>query len=648
MCITISFFISQLYSLCGKSVVSISAGKFWSAAVTATGDVYMWDGKKDKGKTPMVTRLPGVKRATTVSVGETHLLIVGSIYHPPYASDAAKNPQNRKLQAVDEVEELAEDFMFGDTDSSHVSSTAWKDDCRQMPVPSLKNLCENVAAESLVEPRNAIQMLEIANSLGADDLRKHCEDIAIHNLDYILTASSQAFASASPEIVASLENQLDLRSSESWSYRRLPTPTATFPVIINSEEEDCQCKIPRIRDNHSKKSTLKGGVDQQPDSFLQPKDDLDRSISKLVRALRKKLQQIEILEAKQANGHLLDDQQIAKLKTRSALESSLSELGILVGTSEVKASDSVSLDAKVSKKTYVSRKHKRRSKQKGAQAEMVSDFSGNEVESNCAKDLLNVEISEVSVTQEEKIMAERNVENHLAKELPISFQKEDDFNLTKGKSSSSAATKKNRKGGLSMFLSGALDDAPKDAPPPLMPKSEGPAWGGAKVSKGSASLREIQDEQSKIKVNQPMRSKDQVEDLSDSVSEGKVLLSSFLPSKPIPVATAFSSQASDAEKSTPPWASGTPPLPSRPSLRDIQMQQGKQQQSSISHSPKVRTTGFSIATGQGSPSDSPGMNRWFKPEVVMPSSIRSIQIEEKAVKDLKRFYSSVKIVKNTT
>lgn len=72
--------------------------------------------------------------------------------------------------------------------------------------------------------------------------------------------------------------------------------------------------------------------------------------------------------------------------------------------------------------------------------------------------------------------------------------------------------------------------------------------------------------------------------------------------------------------------------------------QGKKQQS-LSHSPKTRTAGFTIATGQGSPSESTGVSRWFKPEVETPSSIRSIQIEEKAMKDLKRFYSSVKIVR---
>lgn len=75
------------------------------------------------------------------------------------------------------------------------------------------------------------------------------------------------------------------------------------------------------------------------------------------------------------------------------------------------------------------------------------------------------------------------------------------------------------------------------------------------------------------------------------------------------------------------------------------LKQGKQHQS-LSHSPKTSVSGFSVTSGQGSPSDSSGMSRWFKPEVDAPSSIRSIQIEEKAMKDLKRFYSSVKIVKN--
>ncbi|KAJ4721275.1 ankyrin repeat family protein / regulator of chromosome condensation (RCC1) family protein [Melia azedarach] len=638
----------QLYSMCGRNVVSISAGKYWTAAVTATGDVYMWDGKKSKESPPLITHLNGVKRATSVSVGETHLLVVGSLYHPIYPPNAAKNPQ--KLKSIgNDLEDFDEDFMFNDIESNKMLSTLEKDNsgCRQ--VPSLKSLCEKVAAECMVEPRNSLQLLEIADSLGAEDLRKHCEDIAIRNLDYILTVSSHSFAGASLDILANIEKLLDLRSSESWSYRRLPTPTATFPVVINSEEEDSESEVLRTRDNHVQKSTLQNEGDARLDSFLQPKDDPDQGISKQVRALRKKLQQIEMLELKQSNGHLLDDQQVAKLQTKSALENSLAELGVPIESPQGIASSAASPDGRGNKKAGVSKKQRKKSKQKAAQVDTVSGFSVPDVVSNPIKDFFDVEISEIFKNKEEDAMSEGTVAIECSKQSTFLVQKKENLQPLKNNISQQTATKKknkSKKGGLSMFLSGALDDNPKDvAPPPPTPRSEGPVWGGAKVSKGPASLREIQDEQSKIKVNQPTRNKDQFEDLSNSRNEGKVLLSSFLTSKSIPVVSTRAQQASDGEKGTPPWAApGTPPSLSRPSLRDIQMQQGKQH--SLSHTPKTRTAGFSVTSSQGSPSDSPGMNRWFKPEIEAPSSIRSIQIEEKAMRDLKRFYSSVKIVRN--
>ncbi|XP_075638521.1 uncharacterized protein LOC142610565 isoform X2 [Castanea sativa] len=638
----------QLYSLCGRNLVSISAGKYWIAAVTATGDVYMWDGKKGKDKLPVASRLHGVKRATSVSVGETHLLVVGSLYHPVYPPNVAENPQKLKLNVRDEPEEFDEDFMFNDLESINLLSTVQKDDCGHRPIPSLKSLCEKVAAECLVEPRNAIQLLEIADSLEANDLRKHCEDIAIRNLDYIFTVSTHAIASASLDILANLEKFLDLRSSEPWSHRRLPTPTATFHAIINSEEDDSECEIIRSRDNPTKKkTTLKSDIDQRVDSFLQPKDSPLEGLCKKVRALRKKLQQIEMLQAKQSDGHRLDDQQIAKLETKSSLESSLAALGVPVHTPQENSLSLVSPDGKGNKKAEVSRKQRRKSKQSMSQVESASSFCGTEVVSNPTKDFLDVGLSHISKNKEEDVKCKGIVANQAAKESP--FCVHDSSVMSKSRNLlPTSSKKKNKKGGLSMFLSGALDDTAKDvAPTPPTPKSEGPAWGGAKISKDRASLREIQDEQSKIKVNQPARSKDQLEHFSDGKSDGKILLSSFLPSTPIPVVSVRTSQPSDGETSTPPWAaSGTPPHPSRPSLRDIQKQQQGKQQVSLSHSPKTKMTGFSVATGQGSPSDSAGLNRWFKPEVDTPSSIRSIQIEEKAMKDLKRFYSSVKIVKN--
>lgn len=170
--------------------------------------------------------------------------------------------------------------------------------------------------------------------------------------------ASQAIANASPDIMAKLEKLLDLKSSEPWSYRRLPTATATLPVIIYSEEEDSENENLRPRENHM--SNMKNEMEQRSDSFFL-KDNQNEAISKQIRALRKKLQQIEMLESKQSCGYLLDEQQIAKLQTKSALESSLLELGIPVDTLQAKPAP-ISPDGKGNKNTALPKKHRRRNK----------------------------------------------------------------------------------------------------------------------------------------------------------------------------------------------------------------------------------------------------------------------------------------------
>ena len=78
----------------------------------------------------------------------------------------------------------------------------------------------------------------------------------------------------------------------------------------------------------------------------------------------------------------------------------------------------------------------------------------------------------------------------------------------------------------------------------------------------------------------------------------------------------------------------------------IGWEQAKKQEPGMAHSPKAKTSGFStVRPGSTPPLNIATPSRWFKPEVDSPSPIRSILIEEKAIKDLKRFYSNVKLVK---
>ncbi|KAK4770127.1 hypothetical protein SAY87_030659 [Trapa incisa] len=523
----------QLYSLCQRNIVSISSGKYWSAAVTASGDVYTWDGKKDIGKPPIPTRLPGTKRATSISVGETHLLIIGSLYHHPYPSAVVNNsPCDLKVNKVDEIDQVDEGFLFDDLESGEtLPSVQHSEDIIQRPIPSLKSLCEKVAAESLVEPRNAIQLLEIADSLEAVDLRKYCEDIVIRNLDYIFAVSSQSIASASPEILANLEKLLDSRSSEPWSSRRLPRPTAVFPTILDSEEEDCENGLIRTR---GIKKCFPVNSTQNIDSFLRPKLDLNEGISKQVRALRKKLQQIEILEDKQFKGHRLDQQQITKLKTRAVLECSLSELGVQVEILNAQPASPGSSEGKGTKKVEESKKQRRKIKKQASQLENASSDQKKveNVSEDCHLDdkakstegfqLQGPEDFSISKDEEYNPTVEKQVVEVLEEPsvIPKEFQ-EPVKNKTRTPTSSK---RRNKKGGLSMFLSGALDDVPVEVLPPPKPRSVVPVWGGTKVSKGSTSLREIQDEQKKFQDVQIWSSGSSV---GDAIDNGKILEEGF-------------------------------------------------------------------------------------------------------------------------
>lgn len=179
--------------MCGRNVVNISAGKHWTAAVTTTGEVFMWDGKKNK-EVPSVTRLHGIKQAASVCVGETHLLALCSVYHPTYPPKAQKPDLKHRSEWSDELQELDEDMLFGDVRTKE-NVIGVQDDMATKRVPALKSLCQKVAIEFLLEPRSSIQLMEIADSMDAPELRKHCEVLSFARFSYICPAIVCCFVS---------------------------------------------------------------------------------------------------------------------------------------------------------------------------------------------------------------------------------------------------------------------------------------------------------------------------------------------------------------------------------------------------------------------------------------------------------------------
>lgn len=98
------------------------------------------------------------------------MLVISALHHPTFRQKAADGSQTSKVENSDE---LGEDFMIDEESKTGISAEGLSQ-CKRS-VPTLKSLCEGVAAESLVEPRSALQMLGIADSLGAFDLMRHCE-----------------------------------------------------------------------------------------------------------------------------------------------------------------------------------------------------------------------------------------------------------------------------------------------------------------------------------------------------------------------------------------------------------------------------------------------------------------------------------------
>ena len=197
---------------------------------------------------------------------------------------------------------------------------------------------------------------------------------------------------ASPEILANLEKLLDEKSSESWSQRRLPTVTATYPAVIDSDvEEDEARKFLKPR-KCGKSATRPSGMSNQ-ENFLQKDCTAEQAVSKQIRALRKKLQQIEILEAKQLAGHQLDNQQQAKLESRAALENELAELGV-PSEAYTRASSVCPAEGRTNRKPEFSKKQKRKNKQAPqSNTPSAKSESGQQIPIKDIKEILPTNVS---------------------------------------------------------------------------------------------------------------------------------------------------------------------------------------------------------------------------------------------------------------
>eukprot|EP00850_Spirogloea_muscicola_P010078 SM000058S18508 [mRNA] locus=s58:213689:220094:- [translate_table: standard] len=678
----------QVAALSGKQAVAVSAGKYRTAVVTCMGDVFAWEGEKDKPKAvPKPFSIPGMKHALNISVGELHSLALAQLYiaHYPPTSIAQPLAWTTSLHAEGTTEE--EDFDDDDFDEVKPQRDA-------VTVPALKDLCQYVLATSVVEPRNALQILEIADSLGADSLKAYCELMIMRNLGHILTVSPAQLAQRQPSVLASLEAVLAASSNQPWSYRRLPTSTGGPPLMKREEvlpEWDLRSggRPEQVQMNKSTRptSTEVAGEDcrARPSlegsplgSFWQTPDDAQSVIGRHVRAVRKKLQQIEALEAKQ---------QKAKLRSKLELQDALKKLeaGHLPHTSsgqeelesgkEKGACKDVALSPqeaeRVDERWESSRRRASRTRKESQGARLKGQrrsvgrspslgredrkINLRERNSSCQqeqqKEMQKMATSqeqcndssptnsEVTIDTGDKVSGQPPLPGTPASCLEYEFSAPtqqtcdapgDSTVDCAGPSSRTLNKKKARKGGLSMFLSGALENPPSVPLSPSVSKLEPKevlVWGKASGTKApkAASLLEIQSQQQLLTIKQsnfnaattsalasaPVPARTSASPARRLPSQGghhsgasstevaprpgatrphgkqekasddtghvlRVPLSQFVRSSPIAVSLKNVSPKKDSEH-LPAWSRGSA-ADTAPSLRDIQVQQEQKNQ----------------------------------------------------------------------
>ncbi|GAQ82051.1 ankyrin repeat family protein / regulator of chromosome condensation (RCC1) family protein [Klebsormidium nitens] len=313
----------QLKALAAHHAVSISAGKHRTAVVTSLGTVFAWDGARDQKPEPL--RIPNLKQTTQIAVGESHSVAVATLWIPPFPIRTAPQQTVAQLEGAG----MQRDGDDSDEEVERPANVAGGEAAEARG--SLKELCEREIARAIVEAKNVLQMTELADALEADELKAFCQAMVLRNLDYVLMVTPPGMlAQIRPSVLAELEGLMGCHVAQGgWVPRPLPCATASGNEPILEEEEGGSEKARESRNGSGEKEEkvvmdLGRAVGLGLGRFLQQKDEL--GAVKRIRALRKKLQQIEALEARRGEGIALDSQQRAKLRSKEDIVAAVEAL----------------------------------------------------------------------------------------------------------------------------------------------------------------------------------------------------------------------------------------------------------------------------------------------------------------------------------
>lgn len=529
--------------LSGQRIVSISAGKYRTAAVSAIGTVYMWEGRSDYN--PAEDCLPGSgsksKRgilgtsASNLVMGSSaesstsfdgisgsspgsfthrsgspsmldrlHSRFSAGVSPSRYASSSHLHKQYYAHQhfekiapilvpdlrrvvdvAVGEKHSLAlQQWMRSKGDYFEAGCTTCSSESHLGP-STLQVQCQETIARHMVDPYTVLQVMQYAEAAGAEMLYKRCCCVAALNLDIVITEHAHIFAEMAQNLLQDIENEISNIFGGVTAVKKNANFVFLAPVCESSLRVGCPSRAEkelgdaRTCEDDSYNVLECAAINDQEDLLAS------EEMRKLRRLILKKMQQINALEDKASKGEKLDFQQNAKIRQKGVVLSALAALDGGVPHEEVNALIRAASQAVIESQqprpesvplkkppTSTSKSKKKTRKEKPLEASMKSDVLQGENKSSVGIALLPVEQLGMSGGQKAAVTAPiHTVTIKSADSTPVKhvgFHTKVTGREASSSSSNDPRSTKTRKGGLSIFLRGDLDDT----------RSK-PAWGSS-------------------------------------------------------------------------------------------------------------------------------------------------------------------------
>ena len=199
-----------------RRAVDVSCGATSSVVVAHTGEAYTWDANEFEfdaqtrlspapapfSSSPTVAgnrrigalrRVPGLRGIASAYAGETHFFAIQRISLPKF-SLGRLDPRSRQAPVESDFDRLIRDIgsvtvsPFVDDEEEGPSEEDETDevDAPMGAFPSLKTLAEHAVANAFIEPRNVLDVAQLADQVGSDGLKRYAMEYALKNLDVVL------------------------------------------------------------------------------------------------------------------------------------------------------------------------------------------------------------------------------------------------------------------------------------------------------------------------------------------------------------------------------------------------------------------------------------------------------------------------------